>query len=613
MPRCSLALSPLSFALSLALLLPLGSAPAQTQIPTYQANARDVVVDVVVSQGKDQPVLGLRKQDFQIFEDGKPQTIDYFEEHTPKPVPPGAVPPPSMPPNVYTNVPPVPPSDSVNVLLLDALNTDREDQSYVHQQIMKFLKTMQPGTRAAIFTLSSRLRMVQGFTSDSSALVAALNDPKFGDFITKPPQSQSMQDKKDNVWAIEKAQMMSSTPMGSISWGVMQLADFQRDLADQQNADRIDMTLQALRILARYLDGVPGRKNLIWFSSTFPVTVFPRGTVRPDQMTTTDLRDYGKAIRETADLLTVARVAVYPVGAEGVMSEHIQDPDIETNRPGPVDYEGGDAGTPGVKGASMGPYISENGAHADKIMAMSQIAEDTGGKAFYNTNDLKTATQQAIANGDHYYTLVYSPTDKNMDGSYRHIAVKLTQGKYQLAYRRGYNADPASAIVAAPDTDPLHPMMAMGMPNATQLLYRVRALPASSQPAPGAPHAGKNANLSGPVTRYSVDFVVPSNDLHLETAPNGRHGGKIELQLLAYDRDGHAVNWAGGTLVMNMTPEVYAQIQRSGIPAHFDIDLPANQEIDLETGVYDPATGKAGTLSIPLGSSPQTTASTARP
>ena len=126
-------------------------------------------------------MTALRKGNFKVMEDGKEQSIDFFEEHIAKTVPPGVLPPmPKMPPNVYTNVPPVPESDSVNVLLLDSLNTPVEDQSYVHKQIMDYLKTMEPGTRTAIFLLGSKLRFVQGFTTDNSLLSAALNDKKNG-------------------------------------------------------------------------------------------------------------------------------------------------------------------------------------------------------------------------------------------------------------------------------------------------------------------------------------------------------------------------------------------------------------------------------------------------
>ena len=246
------------------------------------------------------------------------------------------------------------------------------------------------------------------------------------------------------------------------------------------------------------------------------------------------------------------------------------------------------------------PYINEDAARSDKIMAMEQLAKDTGGKAFYNTNDLNAAMQHAIADGSHYYTIVYSPTNKKMDGSYRRIEIRVPESKYRLAYRRGYNADDSLAIDTKTDSDPLHPLMLRGMPSATQLLYGVRVVAVNPQPAANAPRAGKNAKLTGPTKRYSVDFMIRWTDVRLEPAADGKHTGKLQVELLAYDRDGHAVNWVGGTQQMNLTPDLYAAMQRSGVPAHFEIDLPANEEVFLETGVYDWATGKAGTLEVPL-------------
>lgn len=577
-------------------------APSQPQPPVYRTHARDVVVDVVVTKSGDEPVAGLRAPDFQVLEDGQPQALDFFEEHTAKTLPPGALQPlPKMPPGVYTNVPPAPQSDSVNVLLLDALNTDQPEQSYVRTNILKFLKTMTPGTRAAIFTLTSQLRMVQGFTSDSSELVKALNDPKFGDMITKPMESRSMQNKKDDTFHIATMIMMNN---GYRTAGVDAIVAFQQDFAAVQAGQRVGMSLEALQILARYLSGVPGRKNLIWFSSSFPVTVFPRAgqNERPNQMNTSNLRDYGKAIRETADMLTVSKVAVYPIGAEGVMSEHIADPDLQSYKPGPVDYESGEPGQ--GKGGNMDAYFHEAAARSDKIMAMEQLAADTGGKAYYNVNDLNTAMQHAIADGSHYYTLVYSPSNKKMDGSYRRIEIKIPTGKYKLSYRRGYNADEFPPSDAAPQSNPLQPLMMRGMPESTQILYAARVIPAVPQPTPTAPRAGKNPKLTGPVKRYSVDFMIRWTDVKLDTAPDGKHSGKIQVELLAYDREGNALNWAGGTQAMSLDPVLFANIQRSGVPAHFEIDLPADQDVFLETGVYDWQTGKAGTLEVALPAEP---------
>src|SRR5262249_17875851 len=83
--------------------------------------------------------------------------------------------PPAPPRNTYTNVPDPSTGSAINVLLLDALNTPPGDQAYARHKIIEYLKTIPPGTRLAIFTLASRVRLVQGFTTDSAVLLAALN------------------------------------------------------------------------------------------------------------------------------------------------------------------------------------------------------------------------------------------------------------------------------------------------------------------------------------------------------------------------------------------------------------------------------------------------------
>jgi hypothetical protein len=283
--------------------------------------------------------------------------------------------------------------------------------------------------------------------------------------------------------------------------------------------------------------------------------------------------------------LTLSKVAVYPINAQGMMVEH----GMEADSAGPSRMGG------------IRAYSGEANQRADTIFAMEELAADTGGKAFYNTNDLNGALQHAIDNGSHYYTLVYTPTNKKMDGKYRRIEVKLTDGHYKLAYRRGYNADDDSALAAQmpPESDPLRPLLMHGLPAATQLLYGVRVVPASPQPAPNATHAGKNPALACPCTRYSIDFMIRWTDVALAATGSNTHTGKLQLGLMAYDREGNAVNWIGATQGMNLAPDVFAAIQKSGVPAHMEIDLP-DKDIYLVTGVYDWNSGKAGTLEIPL-------------
>jgi VWFA-related protein len=563
--------------------------------PMLRVRADAVVVDVVVTRENGDAVTSLRKENFKVTEDGKEQFIDFFEEHFSKTLPPGALPPmPKLPPNVYTNVPQVPESDSVNILLLDSLNTPFQDQSYVHKQIMDYLKTMAPGTRTAIFLLGSKLRFVQGFTTDASLLSAALNDKK-----NSPVKEILLRTREDNAEDARQLEFMREAANGHTTGGMMAVMEADHEVGDYQFTYRISMTLEALNYLARYLGGVPGRKNLIWFASSFPVTVFPNY----GQMVTLNdnLHVQASEIKKTADLLTVSKVAVYPVGAQGIMNDHWM--------------EGDNADTGRIRGAatlkSIAGFGGENDVRAMQIMAMEQLADDTGGKAYFNTNDLNMAVKRAINDGAHYYTLAYTPTNNKRDGSYRRIEVKVSAtGKYKTAYRHGYNADDVKTAEAGPESDPLRPLLKFGLPDVSQLLYGVRVAPAAQQPAPNAKQAGMNPALTGPVTRYAIDFLIRWTDVAFDLRRDGTHHGKIQVGLQAYDRDGKAVNWEDGTQEMNIKPETWAAIQKSGIPAHMEIDLP-NEDIYLNTGVYDWRSNKAGTLEIPLSPSKATSAQSA--
>jgi len=567
----------------------------QASIPTIEANARAVVVDVVVTKGNDEPVSGLRKEDFKLTEDGSEQSVVFFEEHTKIVVPPAQLAP--MPPNVFTNVPDAPPASAVNVVLLDALNTEVPDQSYVREEVIAFLKSLPRGTPLAVFTLVTRLKMVQGFTDDPTALLASLLDKKNGVWPETTAVSRSIADDGADASQLAKMKVMQSSP-----YAIAARSSSQQAFKAYEAGDRVEMTALALQNLARYIAKIPGRKNLIWFASRFPVGFFPNtnaiGALQVGRQTSglkqaTDVGPQSNALKETADLLTVSRVAIYPVGARGV--ERITGGDAE--------YAKGEGPT------------GEQGDIMSNTFAMNELAADTGGEAIKNTNDLSGALGRAIQNGSHYYTLSYTPTNKTWDGQFRRIAVKLPEGKFTVSYRRGYwafdsarthSATPANARskpnvrIDAPITEsPLQPLMQRGVPSSTQILYGLHVVPASGQFGPDAARAGANTKLAGPVTRYSVDFLIRSTDVNLESMPDGTHRGRIQVEMIAYDRDGKALNWVGATMGMNIQPDLYASIQKSGLPAHLEIDVPKGDAF-LATGVYDWNTAKVGTLEVPL-------------
>ncbi len=499
-------ISALPFALSTSAQ---NSAPPVAPPPTIKAQARAVLIDVVVTKG-NQPALHLQQQDFQVLDNGKPQTIDFFQESTAPSTAAAPITPP-LPPREFTNQPTTPPGDQVTVLLLDKLNTRTADQAAFLEGVRGFVRGLRTGTPVAVFTLTSRLHLVQGFTGDPARLQAAMS----GKSAPEPGNTAFAHTAQDD--AMDRVQAA----------GMAAFLGIRDDSAAPMNQfranERSSLTLQALNQLSRFLAGIPGRKNLIWYASDFPLAIFP--DARAGQTLAQD-RALSSELRTTAALLAAARVAVYPVSAAGIAN------DTWTQAADKVES----ASIDGMQQQTA----SDQGARAANIAAMEQIATDTGGRAIYTTNNLDKATTDAMQNGAHYYTLAYTPTNLQPDGSFHRIEVRLQDHKEKLEYRRGYFADDSAATAAG--ADPLIPLLADGMPNSTQIQYRVSAEPASSQPASGAPAAGGNHQLTGPLTRYFVNMIVPADALDLAAAPDGAHSGDIQVALVAYDHNGKAVN-----------------------------------------------------------------------
>jgi VWFA-related protein len=561
------------------------------QVPVFKATTHEVVVDVVATKTDGDPVLGLGKQDFEIRENGKPQVIDFFEAHTKgdlaaekQPVM------PEMPAGARTNVPPAPPGDAVNMLLIDTLNTDMQDQEYVHREVLAFFAKMQPGTRMAIFVLGSKLTCLQGFTSDTSTLLAALKDQRSG---LKNEKSSLLHTRSDRAGDEDALAMLLTMRASGVA-----VQGFKEALANAGGSDagaRASMTFEALMYLGHYLSGVPGRKNLIWFAGSFPLVIFPTADQLAHRKQHPGVPGYVERVKMTADLFTVSQIAVYPISAEGLMTEHIGEAD--SAGPGVAGGVGHLGSAPDV---GLSPYNAAANERANTIRAMEQLAASTGGKAYYNSNDLNAALRHAVDDGANYYTIGYSPADRKMDGSYRQIEIKLVHGKSKLAYRQGYNADAGSVIAAQSDVDPLKPLLQLGLPGATGILYGVHAGLATVQPSPGEARAGQNQNLKGTVARYTVNFFIRGQDLIPDQERQGERRAKFLLGLKAYDDTGNALNWQANEETVDIEPEQLGLIRKNGIPVHLDIDVPTAGAIHLVTAVYDQDSGMAGTLEIPL-------------
>src|SRR5262245_634255 len=152
--------------------------PAAQATPVYEtatvlkAITRLVVVDVVATDKKGNAVTDLERRDFTILEDGTEQQVRVFSFQQPVLRGAGAAAPPghTLPANVFTNVPRYNTSSALNVVLLDGLNTTLPHQAYVRDQMIHYLEKMPEGQPVAIYTLGSKLTLLQDFTSDPEVL-----------------------------------------------------------------------------------------------------------------------------------------------------------------------------------------------------------------------------------------------------------------------------------------------------------------------------------------------------------------------------------------------------------------------------------------------------------
>lgn len=565
------------------------SSLAQTQPPapaptvTIKTEALNVILDVVAVDRHGNPIKNLSRNQFHVWENGHPQEIAYFEEHR-EIAPTQPAPNITLPEHVYSNVPRSPANDSINVLLLDALNTPVQNQLYVRQQMVSYLKQIPPGTRMAIFTLGSRLRMIQGFTADPDILLAALKSKK-----ATADRSLLLDDPSETKLSDE---LSMSAPLDTPGLPLMlaNLQQFEAETASFQIDLRVRYTIEAFEQLSNYLDGFPGRKNIIWFSGSFPLAINPDGDLLSPFAAA---RAYAADVRKATDMMALHKIAVYPIDGRGLMNLPMYDVSQSGSQyaRNPTAFQ-----RDSLKFSSQ--LIAE---HA----SMDQIAESTGGKAIYDTNGLREAVAQIIHNGSNYYTIAYKPTDSNYDGKFRKLIVQADMPDVKLQYRKGYFADDPRKIQMGRSplgTEPFDVALRHGAPDATQIIFKAQVLPADPQPdlTTDASRMGDNADkLKGPLVRYDIDWAIDTHNLSLTTTPDGVRHGEIHISIRGYDAEGKTINGITKGFRLSLSPTLYSGVMQKGLAIHESLDLPKGQAY-LRLGVVDMDSNRIGATEISL-------------
>jgi VWFA-related protein len=558
--------------------------------PTFRAQANLVVVDVVVTDAHNQPVEHLSPGDFTVLEDGHPQTVKVFEEHVPQTV--AAHPLPTLAPGIFTNRSAVADGGALNVLVIDKLNTPLADQAYLRNQLVQYLKESRPGQRTAIFGLTTRLYLLQGFASDPKTLSTLLEGKK--GLPSSSSLLEGVAEGSDNEFLDSAQDAFGDTPDGAIL--IADLIQFDAEQQAFQQQLRVRYTLDAFNQLARYLANLPGRKNLLWFSGAFPLSILPDGDLKSPFAIVADASD---EFRQTVDLLERGQVAVYPIDARGLQVA----PMLSAANSGRSYTR-----NPGNYARDLNKFSSRL---AGEQSTMKQMAEATGGEAFVNTNGLKEAMQKATELGTHYYTLAYSPTHTEWKGEYRHIQVKFDRPGIALAYRHGYYADDpaaqtehqpsASANAPLSPYNPIRAAMLHGAPVQTEILFEAEVLPRSTtdEATPVATNQPE-PKIKGPFRNYQITYHADPRGIACADAAQGAHMCRIDFVAHLYDADGALVNRQNNGVQLTIPAAKFQAMMSTRLGFHQQISVPSKGEFYLRLAVRDPASGRIGALELPV-------------
>lgn len=339
-----------------ALAVPAGSLAADKQAgPVIRSTTRLVQMSVVAQDKQGRPVVDLKKEDFEVFDNGKLCTINVFVVEAPG----STAQPRPLPRYSFTNqfARTTGARSGYAVILLDWLNTPWSDQARSRQQVVQMLQRIELNDKVALYVLDRGLRVVSDFGGDKATLLEKLaalrGDPR--DLLEVPAP------------AIADASVSGSNQFP---------ADFSKEEQVFFLDRRVQDTLLAFQEIADHLATVPGRKILIWVSAGFPLSIDSRvvdGAAPGERAYSAEI---GRAIQKLND----ADVAVYPIDARGLT-------------------------------ASPNAVIT--------IWTMREFAQRTGGLAWYNRNDLDLGMRNALDDVRFSYTIGFSPPEEASHGFHK--------------------------------------------------------------------------------------------------------------------------------------------------------------------------------------------------
>jgi VWFA-related protein len=540
MSRVSTAFVSLSFGLAAIAV----SARDVPQGPPISVSTRLVQVDVI-ARDKNGPVADLTINDFVVLDRGKPQKISVFSVDSSES---GAGPAQPLPQNTFSDLPQYGAATprSVTIVLLDNLNTLSgnghegyedgpewmEDLALANGKahLIEFIKNLDPKDRVAIYGLSDTLHVLSDFTSDRDRLLT----------ILKNYDTAS----KTNREAVEPGNYHTPVPGREFNDDMDAQA---LEFAAATNERRAVQTMAALQSIASHVANIPGRKNLVWLTANLPFS--------------------GPAL---ARILVPAQIAAYPVDARGLL-------------PRAVPSSASDVVAKGSELSSV-LGLDKSLAQTDEpigIDTMGKIAEDTGGRAFANTNDITNAIRKAVEDSAVTYTLGFYIDEHSADGKFHELKVQVHRSGLTLRYPKSYLA--LKDMSATQDERHNSFLAAIRSPLDSSAIPLEVKVDRVNQPTPNS------MALSG---------SIGIRDLRLVETGEIRTGA-LDITVIEQDQTGRVLRESTNRINLRFTEKQYPAVLKSGITFRKSVQ-PQAGVTTLRVLVQNPANATIGSLIIPL-------------
>jgi len=468
---------------------------AQGQTSRFAASATAIIVDVVVRNRQGAPVTDLRLEDFELLEDGVPQTIADLTAVGPGVAIAGAARRPNNPSSARTSDPPAAARTAVTTPTFVALVFDRlspETRALAHKGALAYLDTHHEDDFAGVFLADRSLLTIQTFTNDRTRLRQAIRD-----VASRATSGSSFEIVDGKGGTHPSLPDVASAEHDGRPPAPADLARYAEDLFLKLNREYHGYgTTDALLALTTALGTLPGRKTVVFFAEgvSIPDPVLPR-------------------FRDVIATANRSNVSIYTIDAAGL---RVHSKDAETRRA--VQQLGNAGVTLGPDGSNMSSTrsleLNEDVLRRDPRTGLTMLAEQTGGFLVQSTNDLGGAFHRIDADRRFHYLLTYTPRNPEFKGEWRTLTVNVPGRPVTVRARAGYFAVHAPGVIPllAYEAPALSALDRTPRPSAVSMRMAAFAFPegAASRLAllVSTPAAGLSFSRDERAQTYATDFTI---------------------------------------------------------------------------------------------------------